>query len=195
MNRIGKWPKGVGKKIFKIIACLTFLVFSVFQSHSIFAAEGVASVTISVNEQGETIIIADSEVLNVVAGDGWRNFTLSSGEKIAVFIDPDTDATSIKCYTGTVQVVAENTTTTVPEGSTMTASVDTETGAATVIAVTGTVEVTSEGQIVLVRQGEVTTASPGKAPSPPASPKPPKHKPKPPKPHRPPPKPPHSPFS
>ena len=176
----------IGKKFLKFIACLTFLVFSVFQSHPAFAVEGTtATVTISVNEQGETIIIADGVELDVSAGDGWRTFTLSSGETISVLIDPRTDAASIRCYTGTVQVVAESTTTTVPEGSTMTASVDTETGATTVIAVTGTIEVTSDGETVEVKQGETTTASTGKdltspttppappAPAPPDPPDPP----------------------
>ena len=217
MNKIEKRPEGVRSKPFNIIACLTFFVFSVFTFHLSFAVEEVSTVMISVNEQGETIIIADGKTLEVAAGDGWRTFTLSSGETIGVFIDPRTDAPSIKIYSGTVHVLAGDTTTTVPEGSTIAVSVDTETGAATVIAVTGTVEVTSEGQTVPVQQGEATTVSPGEpplppapappapvppAPAPPAPPAPPEPPappapapPEPPEPPEPPPEPPHSPSS
>lgn len=207
MNKIEKRPEGVGTKPLNIIACLTFFVFSVFPFHLSFAAEEVSTVMISVNEQGATIIIADGETLEVAAGDGWRTFTLSSGETIGVFIDPRTDAPSIKIYSGTVHVLAGDTTTTVPEGSTIAVSVDTETGAATVIAVTGTVEVTSEGKTVLVQQGGATTAFPGEPPAPPvpvssapapsAPPAPPVRPdlPTPPDPPGPPPDPPHSPFS
>ena len=204
MNKIEKRPEGVRSKPFNIIACLTFFVFSVFTFHLSFAVEEVSTVMISVNEQGETIIIADGKTLEVAAGDGWRTFTLSSGETIGVFIDPRTDAPSIKIYSGTVHVLAGDTTTTVPEGSTIAVSVDTETGAATVIAVTGTVEVTSQGKTVLVQQGEATTASPGEPPAPPvpvpSAPAPPASPvrpdlPTPPDPPDPPPDPPHSPFS
>ena len=210
MNKIEKRPVSIGRKLLKIIACSVFLVFSVFQSHLSFATEGVPAVTITVDDQGKTIILSDGEILDISAGDGWRTFTLSPGVTIAAFIDPVTDAASIKCYTGTLQVVAGSATITVPEGSNMAAGVDTETGVATVTAVTGTVEVTSGGQTVSVQQGEATTASPGEPPSPPAPAPPapvppapapptppeptPPEPPAPPEPPEPPPEPPHSPY-
>jgi quercetin dioxygenase-like cupin family protein len=122
MNKIEKRPEGVGTKLLKIIACLVFLVFSVFESHLAFATEGVPAVTISVNDQGETIILSDGEILDISAGDGWRTFNLSSGVKIAAFIDPVTDAASIKCYTGTVEVTSGGQTVTVHQGESTTAS-------------------------------------------------------------------------
>jgi hypothetical protein len=87
MNKIEKRPVSIGGKLLKIIACLVFfVVFSVFQSHLAFAAEGVPTVTISVNDKGETIILSDGEILDVSAGDGWRTFKLSPGVTIKAFI-------------------------------------------------------------------------------------------------------------
>ena|GEM_PF-4470132 len=122
MNKIEKRPEGVGRKLLKIIACSVFLVFSVFQSHLAFATEGVPAVTISVNDQGETIVLSDGEILDVAAGDGWRTFTLSPGVTIKVFIDPDTGKASVSVVTGTVDVTSGGQTVTVQEGESTTAS-------------------------------------------------------------------------
>ena len=116
MNKIEKRPEGVGRKLFKIIACSVFLVFSVFQSHLAFATEGVPAVTISVNDQGETIILSDGEILDISAGDGWRTFRLSSSVTIKAFIDPDTDKATVCVVTGTVEVTYEGQTVTVHQG-------------------------------------------------------------------------------
>ncbi|MEA1991116.1 MAG: hypothetical protein U9N58_02835 [Thermodesulfobacteriota bacterium] len=123
MNKIEKRPVSIGGKLLKIIACsVFFVVFSVFQSNLAFAAEGVPTVTISVNDKGETIILSDGEILDISAGDGWRTFNLSSGVKIAAFIDPVTCAASIKCYTGTVEMTSGGQTVTVHQGESTTAS-------------------------------------------------------------------------
>ena len=122
MNKMEKRPEGVGRKLLKIIACLTFFVFSVFPSHLAFAAEGVATVTISVNDQGETIILADGEILDVSAGDGWCTFELSPGVTIKAFIDPDTGEATVFVVTGTVEVTSGGQTVTVQEGESTTAS-------------------------------------------------------------------------
>jgi quercetin dioxygenase-like cupin family protein len=122
MNKIKKRPEGVGTKLFKIIACSVFLVFSVFQSHQAFATEGVPAVTISVNDQGETIILADGEILAISAGDGWQTFELSSGVTIKAFIDPDTGKVTVCVVTGTVEVTSGGQTVTVQEGECTTAS-------------------------------------------------------------------------
>ena len=161
MNRIEKRPEGVGTKPLNIIACLTFFVFSVFPFHLSFAAEEVSTVMISVNEQGATIIIDDGKSLEVAAGDGWRTFTLSSGETIGVFIDPRTDAPSIKIYsgTGTVHVLAGDTTTTVPEGAAMSVTVNHETGAASVTAIAGTIQVEAGTTTTTVPEGSTMAAS------------------------------------
>ena len=116
MNKIEKRPEGVGRKFLKIITCLTFFVFSVFQSHLAFATEGVPAITISVNDQGETIILSDGEILDISAGDGWRTFRLSSSVTIRAFIDPDTDKATVCVVTGTVEVTSEGQTVTVHQG-------------------------------------------------------------------------------
>lgn len=122
MNKIEKRPEGVGTKLLKIIACSVFLVFSVLQSHLAFATEGVPVVTISVNDQGETIILADGEILNIRAGDGWRTFELSSGVTIRAFIDPDTGKATVFVVAGTVEVTSGGQTVTVHQGESTTAS-------------------------------------------------------------------------
>ncbi len=122
MNKIEKRPVSIGKKLLKIIACSVFLAFSVLQSHLAFATEGVPAVTISVNDQGETIILADGEILDVSAGDGWRTFELSSGVTIRAFIDPDTGKATVFVITGTVEVTSGGQTVTVHEGECTTAS-------------------------------------------------------------------------
>ena len=122
MKKIEKGPEGVGRKLFKIIACSVFLVFSVFQSHPAFAAEGVATVTISVNDQGETIILADGETLAISAGDGWQTFKLSDDVTIRAFIDPDTGKAKVLVVNGTVEVTSGGQTVTVQQGEETTAS-------------------------------------------------------------------------
>jgi quercetin dioxygenase-like cupin family protein len=124
MNKIEKRPEGVGIKLFKIIACSVFLVFSVFQSHQAFATEGVPAVTISVNDQGETIILADGEILAISAGDGWCTFELSPDVTIKIFIDPVTGKATVRVVTGTVEVTVTSggQTVTVQEGESTTAS-------------------------------------------------------------------------
>jgi hypothetical protein len=159
MNKIEKRPEGVATKLLNIIACLTFFVFSVFPFSLSFAAEEVSTVTISVNEQGKTIIIADGKTLEVAAGDGWRIFTFSSGETIGVFIDSRTDAPSIKIYSGTVHVLAGDTTTTVPEGAAMSVNVNHETGAASVTAIAGTIQVEAGTTTTTVPEGSTMAAS------------------------------------
>ena len=116
MNKIEKRHEGVGRKPLKIIACSTFFVFSVFLSHLTFAAEGVPAVTISVNDQGETIILSDGELLDISAGDGWRTFKLSSSVTIRAFIDPDTGKATVCVVTGTVEVTSGGQTVTVHQG-------------------------------------------------------------------------------
>ena len=116
MNKIEKRPEGVRRKLLKIIACSVFFVFSVFQSHLAFATEGVPAVTISVNDQGETIILSGGEILDISAGDGWRTFKLSYGVTIRAFIDPDTDKATVCVVTGTVEVTSEGQTVTVHQG-------------------------------------------------------------------------------
>ena len=122
MNKIEKRPECVGKKILKIIACLTFFMFSVFQSHPAFAAEGVATVTISVNDQGETIILADGEILAISAGEGWCTFELSDDVTIKAFIDPNTGKATVFVVKGTVEVTSGGQTVTVQQGQETTAS-------------------------------------------------------------------------
>jgi len=122
MNKIEKRPESVGRKPLKIIVCLTFFVFLVFPSYLAFAAEGVSTVTISVNEQGKTIIIADGEILDVAVGDGWRTFTLSDYVTIKAFIDPDTGKATVYVVTGTVEVISGGQTVTVQKGQETTAS-------------------------------------------------------------------------
>ena len=122
MNKIEKRPEGVGTKLLKIIACSVFLVFSVFQSYPAVATEGVPAVTISVNDQGETIILADGEILDISAGDGWRTFELSPGVTIRAFIDPDTGKATVSVVTGTVEVTSGGQTVTVHQGESTTAS-------------------------------------------------------------------------
>ncbi len=115
-------PEGVRTKLLKIIACSVFLVFSVFQSYPAFATEGVPAVTISVNDQGETIILADGEILDISAGDGWKTFKLSDDVTIKAFIDPDTGKATVQVVKGTVEVTSGGQTVTVPEGELTTAS-------------------------------------------------------------------------
>jgi hypothetical protein len=122
MNKIEKRPVSVGRKLLKIIACSVFLVFSVFQSNLAFAAEGVPAVTISVNDQGKTIILADGEILDISAGDGRRTFRLSSGVTIKAFIDPDTDKATVCVVTGTIELISGGQTVTVHQGECTTAS-------------------------------------------------------------------------
>ncbi|MBA7668292.1 hypothetical protein ES703_76402 [subsurface metagenome] len=122
MNKIEKRPVSIGRKLLKIIACSVFFVFSVLQSHLAFATEGVPAVTISVNDQEETIILADGEILNIRAGDGWRTFELSSGVTIKAFIDPDTGKATVFVVTGTVEVTSGGQTVTVQQGQETTAS-------------------------------------------------------------------------
>lgn len=122
MNKIEKRPEGVGRKFLKIITCLTFFVFSVFQSHLAFATEGIPAITISVNEQGETIIIADGEILDISAGDGWRTFKLSDDVTIKAFIDPVTGKATVFVVKGTVEVTSGEQTVTVQQGQETTAS-------------------------------------------------------------------------
>ncbi|NOR05282.1 MAG: hypothetical protein GQ575_03125 [Deltaproteobacteria bacterium] len=116
MNKIEKGPEGAGRKLLKIIACSVFFVFSVFQLHLAFATEGVPAVTISVNDQGETIILSGGEILDISAGDGWRTFKLSYSVTIRAFIDPDTDKATVCVVTGTVEVTSEGQTVTVHQG-------------------------------------------------------------------------------
>ncbi|MCK4605043.1 MAG: hypothetical protein KAU41_10200 [Deltaproteobacteria bacterium] len=116
MNKIEKRHEGVGRKPLKIIACSTFFVFSIFLSHLAFAAGGVPAITISVNDQGETIILSGGEILDISAGDGWRTFRLSSSVTIRAFIDPDTDKATVCVVTGTVEVTSEGQTVTVHQG-------------------------------------------------------------------------------
>ena len=122
MNKIEKRPEGIGIKLLKIIACSVFLVFSVFQSHQAFATEGVPAIAISVNDQGETIILADGEILDVSAGDGWRTFKFPHGVTIKAFIDPDTGKATVFVVTGTVEITSGGQTVTVHEGESTTAS-------------------------------------------------------------------------
>ena len=122
MNKIEKRPEGVGTKLFKIITCLVFLVFSVFQSHQAFATEGVPAVTIGVNDQGKTIILADGERLAISAGDGWQTFELSDDVTIKTFIDSDTGKATVYVVTGTVDVISGGQTVTVRKGQEATAS-------------------------------------------------------------------------
>ena len=123
MNKIEKRPVSIGGKLLKIIACLVFFtVFSVFQSQLAFAAEGVPTVTISVNDKGETIILSDGEILDVSAGDGWRTFKLSPDVTIKAFIDPDTGKATVSVVTGTVEVTSEGQTVPVQQGEATTVS-------------------------------------------------------------------------
>lgn len=122
INKIEKRPEGVGRKFLKIITCLTFIVFSVLQSDLSFAAEGVPAITISVNEQGETIILSDGEILGVAAGDGWRTFELSPDVTIKAFIDPVTGKATVRVVKGTVEVTSGGQTVTVRQGESTTAS-------------------------------------------------------------------------
>jgi len=124
MNKIEKRPEGVGRKLLKIIACSVFFVFSVFLSHLAFATEGVPAITISVNDQGETIILSGGEILDISAGDGWRTFRLSSSVTIRAFIDPDTDKATVCVVTGTVEVTSEGQTVTVHQGECSIASLE-----------------------------------------------------------------------
>ena len=122
MNKIEKWPEGVGRKLLKITACLSFLVFSVFLSHLAFAAEEVATVEITTNDQGETIILANGEALNISAGDGWQTFELSSDVTIKALIDPATGKATVLIVSGTVRVTSGGQTITLQKGQEATAS-------------------------------------------------------------------------
>jgi hypothetical protein len=122
MNQIKKRPEGVGRKSLEIITCLTFFVLLVFQHGLSSAAEGVSAVTISVNEQGQTIIQAEGETLAISAGDGWRTFELSPDVTIEAFIDPVTGKATIRVVKGTVEVTSGGQTVTVRQGESTTAS-------------------------------------------------------------------------
>lgn len=122
MNKMEKRPEGVERKFLKIIACLTFLVFSVFQSDLSFAAEGVPAIEITVDDQGGTIILSDEEILDVSAGDGWCTFELSPDVTIKAFIDPVTGKATVFVVKGTVEVTSGGQTVTVQQGQETTAS-------------------------------------------------------------------------
>ncbi|MCD4754486.1 MAG: hypothetical protein K8R75_01585 [Deltaproteobacteria bacterium] len=122
MNKIEKRPEGVGKKLLKITACLSFFVFSVFLSYPAFAAEKVPAVEITANDQGETIILADGETLAISAEDGWQTFVLSSDVTIKALIDPATGKATVLIVSGTVKVTSGGQTVTLQKGQEATAS-------------------------------------------------------------------------
>ncbi len=117
---------------------------------------------------GRPKVTSEVPVVSSTITRGWTVLSLSTGEKVAYFID-NAGNVSVQVMSGEVSVIVGNAVANLGQGEGVAVNINKNTGSAQIIATRGVVDVSAQGKRLRIKAGQQTMVGPN---VPPATPMP-----------------------